>query len=440
MKLFFLFFSIVLYFISPDSYNYLICLISVIIFIVLLITTLKSYYKNNNYISFFLFFSISFFFVNFFYPVFIYPYDMNYFVVFERFGFNEKVMTKSTVLALIAYCSLIYGLDKSKLNINQIKERAKASNFKLNKYVLNGLFVLALIFNVILLFLASDGIVNRSSDAFFKIEPFLLVVCQVLINLILILVFYLKKSFVLLTLPILYILIFLYVGDRGPAIQGGLVLLFSYHYFYKKIKASKFSVLLIGAFIGLFIISSIRARSEYGSVGRVNEVKVTKYYDIAMDFIVNNRNLYAGYEYANINGYSYGESFVPYIFAPIPLLPTYVSRLLYNAEPTDLSSGTILTNEANSSWGLGTNLVADLYMQFGVLGVIFFMLMLGYLIKYLERNLSKSFYIIIIYFFIVSFAVYMPRSTLFDSFRYIVWASFFYFMIYRFFNTHKSIS
>jgi len=435
VRFFWLIFSIILYFISPNEYNFFICLIASLIFVLLAIRTLKNNYNKKNYLSFFIFFSISFFFVNFFYPIIIYPFDKDYFIVFSRFSFNEKIITKATVLALIAYCSFLYGLDPSKLKVSQKLVAPKILYLNLNNYILKSIFILALIFNFSLFFFAKDGISSRRSDAFFEIAPSLMVFCQVLVNMIIIMVFYLKKSYSFLILPFLYILTFLYVGDRGPALQSILVFLFAYHYFHKKIKIRILFFLIVIGFISLTIISSTRGRN--GSKN-IKEIQIVKYYDFAMDFIIVNRNLYAGYDYANKNGYAYGKSYLPYVFSPFPLMPSFVSNSLFNKEPRELSSGTILTKEANASWGLGTNLVSDIYMQFGLLGVILFMLNLGYLLRYLELNFSKSLYISMVYFFLISFSIYMPRSTLFDSFRYVSWALLLYFFIYAIFKPfHK---
>lgn len=437
MKLFFLIFSIILYYISPNQYSFPICLITLIIFIFLVIRTLKTNYNKTNYMSFFLFFSISFFFVNFFYPTFIYPFEMDYFLVFKRFNFNHNVITKSTVLALIGYCSFLYGLNKKKLKRSSNQVSNRMLNFNLNNYILYFIFFLGLIFNLLLFFLAKDGILNRRSDTFFEISQPLIVLCQVLVNLILILVFYLKKSYFFLVVPILFLFMFLYVGDRGPALQGLMVFLFAYHYFHKYIRIRTLSLLIIIGFVGFTLISSTRSRD--GVKHSISEFQIVKYYDLAMDFVVNNRNLYAGYDYANKNGYSYGKSYLSYLFSPVPFLPSFVTNSLYDKEPSELSSGTLLTNEAGATWGLGTNLIADIYMQFGLFGVVFLMLILGYFIRYLENNSFKSLYKIIVCFFVVSFAIYMPRSTLFDSLRYISWALSIYFLIYNILKPYQKL-
>ena len=40
--------------------------------------------------------------------------------------------------------------------------------------------------------------------------------------------------------------------------------------------------------------------------------------DLGMDLIINNRNLYVGYDYANKNGLAYGKGMFRYLFATFP--------------------------------------------------------------------------------------------------------------------------
>lgn len=443
MQILSLLLAIILYFLAPNKYDFLTCCILFGLFLYSAFITLKRNSKRESVVNFSLFFTVSFFFVNFFYPIFIYPFDKYYFPVFSRFYFNETLITKSTALALVGYCSFSLGtkffLDKN--------SNIKASNYTTNIYV-NSKIILRYSYNIILVsswaicflvfFLAKDGILKRSSDAFFNIEPSLLVIAQCLINLLIVLNFYLKKSFRNFTIAILYALVFIFVGDRGAAIQTSLVLLFSYNIFYKKISKAKIIVIFIAGFVGLTLVSALRGKD--GNNRQLNEVEFTRYYDFTMDLIVNNRNLYAGYDYANKNGINYGRSSIPYLFAPIPLLPSFITTNLYGVKPQELSTGTILTNDVNATWGLGTNLIADIYMQFGFVGVILLMFCLGYLISKLAFNKKRKLFTTICYIFISSFSIYMARSSLFDSVRYIAWAAIIYYLLFYLFKPFLKIA
>lgn len=436
MQILSLLLAIILYFLAPNKYDFLLCSIVFCLFLYVAYITLKKNSKKESIVNFSLFFTVSFFFVNFFYPIFIYPFDKYYFPVFSRFYFNEAVITKSTALALIGYCSFSVGtkffLDKNKVSINNSRKDFYINSKLILRYSYNIILVSSWVICFLLFFLAKDGILKRSSDAFFNIEPSLLVICQCLINLLIILNFYLKKSFKNFAIAIIYALVFIYVGDRGAAIQTSLVLLFSYNIFYKRISKAKIILIFIAGFVGLTLVSALRGKD--GNNRQLNQVEFTRYYDFTMDLIVNNRNLYAGYDYVNKNGINYGRSSIPYIFAPVPLLPSFITTSLYGVKPQELSTGTILTNDVNATWGLGTNLIADIYMQFGFLGVIIMMFLLGYIVSKLALNKKGKLFVTVCYIFIASFSIYMARSSLFDSVRYIAWAAIIYYSLFYLFK------
>ncbi|WP_262483404.1 O-antigen polymerase [Chryseobacterium piperi] len=421
---------------APNKYDFSLCYIIFFVFLYIAFITLKKESKKGSIVNFSLFFTVSFFFVNFFYPIFIYPFDKYYFPVFSRFYFNEAVITKSTALALVGYCSFSVGtkffLDKNKTSMGNYASNINVKSNLILQYSYNIILVLSWGVCFLLFFLAKDGILKRSSDAFFEIEPALLVVSQCLINLLIILNFYLKKSFKNFAIAFIYTLVFIYVGDRGSAIQTSLVLLFSYNIFYKKISKTKVTLIFIAGFVGLTLVSSLR--SQDGNNKKLNDVQFTHYYDFTMDLIVNNRNLYAGYDYANKNGINYGMSSIPYLFAPVPMLPSFITTNLYGVKPQELSTGSILTNDVNATWGLGTNLIADIYMQFGFLGVIILMFLLGYVVSKLELNRKRKLFVTICYIFISSFSIYMARSSLFDTVRYITWAAIIYYLLFYLFK------
>jgi oligosaccharide repeat unit polymerase len=77
------------------------------------------------------------------------------------------------------------------------------------------------------------------------------------------------------------------------------------------------------------------------------------------------------------NDFFYGKFKLIGLASIIP----YSSRLFVNEDDPFLSSADVIKDEmitANAGWGTGTNLISDCYMDFGILGVIFFMFVLGY--------------------------------------------------------------
>lgn len=192
-----------------------------------------------------------------------------------------------------------------------------------------------------------------------------------------------------------------------------------------------FIFIALAGMLFLTFISYARAQTNQNSTETgvsikqgMKSMQLNSFYDIGMDLIVNNRNLYTGYEYVEKNGISYGKSMYHQIFSPIPKLPSLFTQLVFDSDPVDLSTARILTKEYNAHYGLGTNMVIDLYMNFGIPGVAVFMFLLGLLATKFQREAyySNNFNYMIAYVFLVALAIYMPRSTVFDPLRPIIWA------------------
>ncbi|MBN1365152.1 MAG: O-antigen polysaccharide polymerase Wzy [Syntrophaceae bacterium] len=450
--------SLFLYFYAPNAYSYQYCFLILMVYLISSIWIIRRTVINNNYFNFHILFLISFFFVNFVYPIFLYPILPTYFAVF-KFSFNEDVITKATSLALIGSSSYILGVSfqlKEKLNSPvKLQKNLNALQF-IMPFFAYGVFVMLLCF-------AGTAMLGGRFGSSENIPPGLLVIFQAGIGLSVILSINKKNkgtilNFIrnfnkpILVLLLLYILLFLYVGDRGPAIQIALIAICSFSLFVRPIKMKKFFIMVLVGMLALSFIGAARSKninaSESGvtnfmSRGKEN-IQFGSFFNIGMDLIVNNRNLYVGYDYANQKGLNYGRGMVRYIFAPIPGMPGLMTGLLFDATPQELSSGRFFTDEANTSWGLGTNIIADLYMEWGLLGVIFFMFLLGYIVMKLHiKAVNKQNYAFIIgYIFLVGFSIYLPRATLFEPLRHVIWAiSIFYLFKYfanKLFPTKKA--
>ncbi len=99
---------------------------------------------------------------------------------------------------------------------------------------------------------------------------------------------------------------------------------------------------------------------------------------------------------------------------------------MFNVPPSELSTGTILTNETKDLMGrelegVGTNNIVDIYMNIGVWGVCVLMGALGAFVGLLEVKKNDNFYYFFCYCIIISYAIYIPRSTIFDFLRTILW-------------------
>jgi len=438
--------SILLYVFSPKEYSYNYCLILLAVFLILSYSIVKSTVINNNYFTFHVLFLISFFFVNFVYPIFQYPYNQIPYVVFKHY-FNHSLITKTTALSVLGISSYNVGV-----NLSNVKYKSNSSNnlVKFNTYeflITNWLYF---VFGLILI-IAGKEIMRGNMGSTQLIPPGLLVIFQVSIGLAIIIGmlssiysggiinFFVKYNKPILFLTLFSMFLFAYAGDRGPSIQVVMIFVGAYSLFIKPIKLKSLALLVL---LGMFTLSFLQGTrthdvSKSGGGGFINFIErgienyeVNNFIDIGKDLIVNNRNLYAGYDYAKNNGYTYGSNMFNYLFAPIPFLPSLMTNIFFDSPPSQLTTARILTDEVGVNYGLGTNMVADLFMAFGIFGVIVFLFLLGFIvtkaqIKANQNSISAS----IIYIFLIGFSIYLPRTSILDPFRHIVWALILYFVI-----------
>ena len=73
----------------------------------------------------------------------------------------------------------------------------------------------------------------------------------------------------------------------------------------------------------------------------------------------------------------------------IPFGGSVLTKFLTGLDGQEIFSGYILTKYAEADYGLGTNLIADLYLNFSLPGVIIMMSLLGIFLARFEKPTSK---------------------------------------------------
>jgi len=443
------------YIFSPDTYSKPFC---TIVFITFTLSSLWFLIRtfDGNYFNFHIIFILSFVFVNFIYPVFLYPVNKEYFPVF-RYAFNEDLISRATAMAFLGIASYFLAASFLKKPASSLSKDIQY-DIRSPKSIILGLIVLSFIFFLLILINFWDGIIMGKFGSTGDSKQYLLALFQVTFELALILEFYHSREkyagkfryFVryfnkyLLSIGLLFTILFLRVGDRGPVIQLFLIVIALYSIFVVRINFRKFAlIVLAGMFILTFIayartrdqniLESERGLSEYVERGK-ERMNLNSFFDLGMDLIVNNRNLYVGIEYAEVNGYNYGKDMFVTIFAAFPRVPVFMAGWVFDATPRELSSGYILTTEAlgpNPAWGLGTNLIADIYMNFGLIGIIILMGILGLLIRKLQLSVraGSSVLNLVVYLFLLSFSLYLPRTAYLTPLRYVLWAIIIYYLV-----------
>ena len=421
------FISLFMYITSPMKYDYGLCLSA---FIMVLITSVFLILKvsERQVLTFDLMFSVAFIFANFLYPVFLYPINPNFSLF--AISFNEDYITKCSFMALLGFSSYSYCRIRE---YNRSNTNGYVSDVARPKWAI----VLCSIITIITIIFYGRSIGTLYSD--FKPSPLIELLRNVLDALIfyLILAAFFKSSTlkeVFKKLPLFFWLLLcllclvqLMVGVRTYVMRYGLFIIMGYSYFIKKIKLLPVIVLVVA---GMILMHDV-GNSRMGTEGR--DISESAIINAGEDLIINNRALYSITEIADKEGLTYGKSMLMNVLSVVPFAQSIIPPLL-GSDINEMSSALINTGAV---WepgdperiGLGTNTVADVYMAFGVLGVIILMGALGTLLSRSEAQMYQSFGYLLVYALFFANAIYYPRAEYLNLLRIISWNYLFYYII-----------
>lgn len=223
------------------------------------------------------------------------------------------------------------------------------------------------------------------------------------------------------TILILYIIFVLLSGDRGPVIiiasaYAGAMLI-------SRVFISKWiaiPILLLSGYT-LYLIGVMRNIEDLSNVNQ-NET-IFKYSDELAGSV--NTLHYAVYNVPSEHPYLYGSFQLRAIASSIPFLGRVVDMF---ADPgfqyhSSAFFITWLIQGDYYTYGSGTSCNADLYLSFGIWGVLIGMLLLGYVFRYNQlslRSRNLSFYSIILYLYVIGYALYIPRATVLSFFNFFI--------------------
>lgn len=437
LKLFSMLFVVILtvYLLLPSFYySYY---FNIFVFVQYLISTVLFWkFKNKcNYFDFDVVFQLVFLFVMFIYPVFLYedtPYSLSLF----KYPFNENVISKASILALLGMHA--YYLGSLSLGENRtILDDDNKKKSTLNSGILIVLFALIFFLFVITGGLNTFSVLYGGGDGGSGITYYLLIILSALLSASVSISLYKYRNMqlgnlnmfkslrnlcytdqIMLLLVAAFVVSMLSVGSRTYPIQF-LLLLFGAYSQIKSISLKQF--LLLSTVGGILMFYVLVSRSGVDS-SSVNYGLL----DIFSDLIINNRNTYVAIDYVDRFGITWGESMLLSVCSPIPFLQSVVCNL-FNLNPTDLSSSFLITKlslgvDSNFDLGFGTNIIADLYIAFGLIGVIVGMFVLGYFISYLSANSRNNIYIQTGCLVLMSYSIYIVRAEYFVFFRMLIWS------------------
>ena len=439
------FFSLASFFLAPELYNIFFNQMITIAFLAQAIPFVIKKSKEN-IINFYSLFYFSYFFINFFYAAVIYPIDSEYFSVFTL-PFNEYIINKSTAIAWISSSFFILGANKKVSLKNILKKNSNIFAYKHDKStIFTGILVLSFVLTVGKEFL-SGNFVGQSALSLYILQ---LVTCSFIVTTVIFFRDYYKQKnkYWFFTIALLYIILFLGIGDRGPALSLLVVCIALYSQYVNKIKLRLAVPIALLGVVLMHIIGEGRSASMVESGGNILsrgtenfEFSIDSLYDLTQGLVVNSYTLYLGVDYVEDNGLNLGITFLKPLISVFPFIQT----LLVSITNVELqTSSEFFTEEVlgtNPTWGVGTNLVADVYISFGLVGCVILFYFFGRFIEISRLNMlyKNTITTNIIYFSMVSLAIYMPRTGLLTPLKFIVWSLVIYIFL-RFIKFIRSMS
>lgn len=416
--------SLLMLWYSPHVYSRNYCWWNLAIFCLYAFPYLRYKIKKNGFFNFDTLFLFSFFCINYLHAVFIYPND-NFLPAFT-FQYNSNIIPYALSLASVGisfYLSgnVIFSLKKTEFfKVSILKENLVLLTEKIS-------LICSLVIFLYVLFFVTDG--------FAHLYPRLMVLMLSVITL----AFYYRalyynsqkgtkniKVFLRINkLNLVSLLIFVcaqfMIGSRGEVIFVLFSVLFIINTYYSKLK-TKYLILSFVAGIAFMCILMLTRTTKINLNNSSFFDVVTSGIDILtqneqigwvflIDFIINARTLYESIDYVLMNDLLFGASYIPYIFCFIPGGGITMTNLLLGKPITTVTSGYILTDFANAPYGLGTNMIADMYINFSFWGVALGMFLLGGVVSRVENCNSK--YRIFAYCSLMANCIYMPRASIF---------------------------
>lgn len=241
---------------------------------------------------------------------------------------------------------------------------------------------------------------------------------------------YLKTlKFPILLIIGLYFALNMLAGDRGPIIRIFILLFAGYLVSQRKVLNFK-KMLLIIVIGGSFLQFISYLRVTDGSMGvsqRIESAIVIKndrnesrseknessVLPPTLELATSLRAYHAAIMDQEYNGILYGSGNIGYLLALIPGLGTLVQSI---TSINFSSSAVYITEVMAADHGMGTTVLADIYLNYGFLGTLFIFLFFGYFFAILDTRgygsfANNSLFIQVLFLLFLSSALFIGRST-----------------------------
>jgi len=422
--------SFLLYIIAPTAYSHMFCVICLVVGLINAICLYKGDLENEK-IGFNAFFTIIFFPMFFIYPVFVRPIlpDFSFFA----FGYNEQIINKCAALAI-----LFYSIYSASYRIGS--KKSKSLRFKktsIDEVITSRTIKISIFLDVIVfvLFLLSGGIsffrnqfTHEGSNAS-VITTYLYVLLQQC-NFLLTLSFLLKNNPRLrrqaLAIVAIITSIVLLTGSRTHPL---VIILTIIYLCYRKYRFGLMKILAVGAIgVGIMVVIGLM---RSGSIGDTTLADVASYgesdagaFSYMEDILAINFNYYVLYDYVVKNSILWGENLITCVLSVVPFAQK-IFMVITGIPEYKLGSPLFTTRLVlgdDTSLGLGTDIIGDAYLAFGLVGVVLCAIMVGRVVTYLRnRFFLGDIWGAVLYLQFVGGSVYLVRSSALGSLRDYIW-------------------
>ena len=415
--------SVFLYFTASDIYSLSYCYVCFAFFLLAFIVLYKEKCRSN-LICFEFIFTIAFFFTNYVYPLFYYPVTP-YFSLF-LLDFPEEFINKGCALATIGYISFALGSlsiasPRHVVSFDSVQHKFRVPSYYVPIAILLILLLIISLFPI-LLSGVYDG--NWGEGAFFKVIADIFIFYLIFAKLtqgspikdII------SKNKLLILFIICYVIEITLIGNRGLFIRIIFLILLLYTRLYGKLNSG---ILFLCIFVGMFLLYYVGAVRGGGTYeGLDNGMPIIL--EVGKDLTINNRSLYVLMDYYEQNGPNFGKTWLMNILSVLPFAQSFFVNLT-GISLRDINSASLVTDlyykgSSVDMIGLGTNLIGDVFICFGLFGVIFFLYSLGKLLSYVySKGMNGDMLSLFIYAMLFMDCIILTRSTFLTSIRPILW-------------------
>ena len=214
----------------------------------------------------------------------------------------------------------------------------------------------------------------------------------------------------------LFSFVLLYIGNRTTASMLLLSLLGLYTHWFRCIPLKYFIYFILVAICGMWIVQNTRAGQN---------INFSSPALVFTDMTIPSRSIYESMNYVDEYGYTFGKSMSLGVMGVIPGLAGMIA-----GENPEFGSAELLTQYTYSKLrtpaeyqiGLGTSIISDTYLSFGILGTVLLMWIFGYIIHYFELTSKRgNLYASFIFAVLLANSVFLARASYTHPVRYAIW-------------------